>query len=335
MRHAFVLSLCSLTLPGWLCACSLLLDTQATSAGGPVASGGSAGVGGAQPVAGASGTAGAAAGDAGATDAGGSESAGRGPLSGGSGGTGDGGATDGGEPGLGGAGPGCDCVAPTPTCQNGQCTLRGPTMVKSSTFYIDSTEVTVAQYARFLDDAGRAPITQRPECEWNDSFEPGNGAPLPAAAASAPVTNIDFCDAAAFCEWAGERLCGNIAGGAVSPLEAANPQSSQWQLACAGPRGQAFPYGDSYQPGLCNDESGPKQLSDVGSYASCSGYYPELFDMVGNAQEWIDACEAKDDEKDGCLRIGGSALDSASCQDSSLARRDSFSAEVGFRCCSK
>lgn len=230
----------------------------------------------------------------------------------------------------------CPCKLPTQTCVAGKCLPRGPVMIKVTSFYIDSTEVTAAQYAAFMADKAVNVQAQAPECAWNDTFEPlflqGVAAPL----ADQPVTNVDYCDAAAFCAWAGKRLCGRISGGGLTLPELADPSQSQWFAACGGPTGQHYPYGGAYQSKACNDEDAGKHgLVNVGAFEKCSGYYPGLFDMLGNAQEWTDTCDAKNGALDGCERIGGSYTDRQECSTSGLAHRNLRSPELGFRCCSK
>ncbi|HEX3849713.1 MAG TPA: SUMF1/EgtB/PvdO family nonheme iron enzyme, partial [Polyangiaceae bacterium] len=139
------------------------------------------------------------------------------------------------------AGNECPCTSPTPTCEAGRCLVRGPTMVKADGFYIDSTEVTRAQYALFL--AARAGDTsgQAAECAWNASFDPAYDPSLGTPPPSYPVTDVDYCDAAAFCAWADKRLCGRIGGGELALAELADRSKSQWFAACAGPKAQAYP----------------------------------------------------------------------------------------------
>jgi hypothetical protein len=77
----------------------------------------------------------------------------------------------------------------------------GPTPVRVGTFCIDSTEVTNAQYAAFL--ATRPNAAGLPHaCDNKTSFAPANNWRLDEQG-SHPVLGVDWCDAAAFCRWAG------------------------------------------------------------------------------------------------------------------------------------
>jgi formylglycine-generating enzyme required for sulfatase activity len=209
-------------------------------------------------------------------------------------------------------------------------------MTKTAGFYIDSTEVTVGQYAAFLKAKGDDTSGQASECSWNTAYDPALDPIAPAPSAKHPVTNVDYCDAVAFCAWADKRLCGKIGGGNLQLPEIGDATKSQWFEACSGTKGQLYPYGTSYQDGACNDASGA--LMDVAAEARCQGFYPGLYDMIGNAQEWIDACDGNAGATDVCERIGGSYLNEVSmtsCGTTGGAMRNLQAPSVGFRCCSK
>src|SRR5438874_1946147 len=81
---------------------------------------------------------------------------------------------------------------------------RGPEMVHAGEFCIDSTEVTNRQYLAFLEEADLT--KQPPGCAaMNPSFVPLNveAAWPPAGREDHPVVNVDWCDAASFCQWSG------------------------------------------------------------------------------------------------------------------------------------
>jgi formylglycine-generating enzyme required for sulfatase activity len=107
-------------------------------------------------------------------------------------------------------------------------------MVRTTSFYADSTEVTSAQYALFLAAKSAKLGEQAAECSWNMSFEPDFVQGQPMARPNQPVTNVDWCDAAAYCAWADKQLRGKIGGGELQLADLADPSKSQWYLACAG-----------------------------------------------------------------------------------------------------
>ena len=337
-----------------LAACEKLIGIEDT----PVAAGGS---GAASPSASAgSSGAGAHAGAASAgRAAGGADDESAGASGSGTSGAAHGGATNGGAPnhagasnagapsggsataGTSGASAVCDCKPPTPVCDGGTCIARGPTQVLAGSkaggteFYIDSTEVTNGQYAAFLAAKGGDTSGQRAACSWNDSYEPT----APIGDNPRPAVNVDFCDAAAFCDWAGERLCGDLNGGPLAITDLRDATKSQWYLACAGTDDEYYPYGNNNAQLAdgCN-EYNSGLMADVGSFSLCEGHYKGVFDLVGNAAEWVDACDDTGDEPllDNCWLMGGSYLrDDYKCQSHDSWVRSDTAAVFGFRCCSK
>ena len=150
------------------------------------------------------------------------------------------------------------------------------------------------------------------------------------------MTGVDFCDAAAYCAWADKRLCGKVGGGSLALAELADATKSQWFVACGGPSGQPYPYGGTHNDGACNDASaGTGKVAPVASFEKCSGFYPGVFDMLGNAAEWVDACDANLGPNDGCETIGGNFTTTPTCSTSGLKHRNEHAAGVGFRCCSQ
>ena len=217
---------------------------------------------------------------------------------------------------LGGSSQGCVAPGPTTTvcCQPAAARAvgcpsgPGPAMhlveVDATRSYcIDTHEVTNSQYAEFLDD-GVHPSTD-PRCAGDPDNVPET---WPPADAREPVTRVDFCDAAAYCEWAGKRLCGAIDPAAsLSVADAEDPSLSEWHHICA--RG----------PARCD---GGNDVGDPGLDPCCRAEM--VYDLAGNAREWIDACddgECATHRDDTCDDVNG--RDPASNGDSRL----------GFRCC--
>jgi sulfatase modifying factor 1 len=142
--------------------------------------------------------------------------------------------------------------------------------VTLSTFDLDRTEVTVADYARCVSVGTCSPPDFAPT-------DPRFSNP------DFPVTQVRFEDAVAFCAWAPP-------GGGRLPTEA------EWEYAARGVEGREFPWGNVYNAHLANHGAwaadptdatdGFVGLAPVGSLRD--GATPlGLFDLAGNAAEWV------------------------------------------------
>jgi formylglycine-generating enzyme required for sulfatase activity len=129
-------------------------------------------------------------------------------------------------------------------------------------FLIDRHEVTVDQYAAFLQETG----TSSPS-DWRTMNQLSNK--------KRPVSNVDWADAAAYCKWAGKRL----------------PTEAEWEKAARGTDGRLYPWGNepptprhaNYgQTGSSNNGA----LAPVGSFEEGKSPYG-LYDMAGNVWEWV------------------------------------------------
>ena len=122
-------------------------------------------------------------------------------------------------------------------------------------FYIDRTEVSNAAWDLFCQQ------THRPQRSSSDS--------------RLPVVNVTLGDARDFATWAHKRL----------------PTAAEWEKAARGSKGQAFPWGGSFNPGAANllaAAGQPGHLENVDSHATFASPYGAL-NMVGNVWEWVDA----------------------------------------------
>jgi formylglycine-generating enzyme required for sulfatase activity len=214
---------------------------------------------------------------------------------------------------------------------------------------MDATEVTAAQYLRFVKAYAAHPVTPTGDrCTWNTVVEPNKAPPnndagigtnaacsaydLQATATAepdSPVRCVDWCDAFTYCQWAGGWLCHGDESGMYA---------REWRTACEGGVGKAYPYGNTYQAGACVNAPATKP-ADVHSKPACEGGVTGLFDMSGNVGEWLDCgCEYdnQDPTKTSAFVGGGTFLDMASdlsCTASRMESLTSFHPEIGMRCC--
>ncbi len=137
-----------------------------------------------------------------------------------------------------------------------------------SAFYIAKNLVTNSQYRRFVLETGYAvPYMDDPRAEWanwdreNKSF--------PAGRENHPVVLVAWADAMAYCEWAGTRLA----------------TEAEWERAARGGlEGKPFPWGDEEISHELANYDNLDGTTPVGNYPP-NGY--GLYDMVGNAWEWV------------------------------------------------
>ena len=122
-------------------------------------------------------------------------------------------------------------------------------------FYIDRYEVTMADFAIFVQK-GKAV----PPASWKDGIPPPESDRYPGA-------DVTWFQAQAYCAWAGKRL----------------PTEAEWEKAARGPDGQVFPWGNEYDPERGNLLS--KGSEPIGSRPQGASPY-KVEDLVGNVWEW-------------------------------------------------
>jgi serine/threonine-protein kinase len=172
-------------------------------------------------------------------------------------------------------------------------------LVNLDIYWIDQTEVTNAQFSRFVEETGYQTDAERRGWAYlyntaQDNFQESSGADWrhpfgPSSSidglANHPVLQVSWFDAVAYCEWAGRRL----------------PTEAEWEKAARGAGGQRFPWGNDEPTGLHlnladqrlgsagSDETiddGYAHTAPVGSYPGGASPYGAL-DMAGNAWEWV------------------------------------------------
>jgi formylglycine-generating enzyme required for sulfatase activity len=211
--------------------------------------------------------------------------------------------------------------------------------VKVGTEYVDAVEVVETEYDKFIDATRNTTIDQPSFCSWNVDVVPENYVEDANFRSDVyPVIWVDWCDAYAYCQWAGKRLCGKPGGGVTPFASFKAPTSSTWMKACTGAAATAYPYGNTYEEHRCMDSF--FQPGAVASSVGCNGGYTGLHDMSGNVAEWEDSCNGATGAGDGCRVRGGdhesyeASGAALRCDADRSERRDLRSGSIGFRCCS-
>lgn len=133
-------------------------------------------------------------------------------------------------------------------------------------FWIDRTEVTVAEYERCVAMGRCSPPAWSPGARrfMQPDF---------------PVTFVSYRDAESYCRFRGAHL----------------PSESMFERAARGPSGRVYPWGDLYNARVTNHgrlaplpldtTDGYAELAPVGSFPA--GRTPDgILDLAGNAAEW-------------------------------------------------
>lgn len=134
-----------------------------------------------------------------------------------------------------------------------------------SDYYIMKYPVTNAQYNQFAKEIGCRPPLFWPNGEY------------PVELADHPVVGVSYFDAMAFCAWATER----------TGLPVRLPTEPEWEKAAKGSEFRVFPWGDTWDRGICNcSEEKLNGTSSVGQYSPQGDSPYGIADMGGNVQEW-------------------------------------------------
>ena len=167
--------------------------------------------------------------------------------------------------------------------------------VRLDAFWLDTTEVTNAQFAAFVADTGFVTVAERDGEGYTvltDQFEtvPGANWRHPQGPSSDiiglddhPVTLVAWADADAYCHWAGGRL----------------PTEAEWEYAARGPDAPLYPWGDVFSEQRVNacDRNCPMSwaentIDDGYTFAAAVGTFgggvswAGAEDMAGNVWEW-------------------------------------------------
>lgn len=145
--------------------------------------------------------------------------------------------------------------------------------VLTKAFWIDRTEITVAQYKRFLRVKGLNPPTSPVSPSMPGIYF------VDAQYDNFPMVDVSWQSADAYCHWAGKRL----------------PSEAEWEKAARGLDQRLYPWGNIWDENRANSRESPyssiagKQVhftNEVGSHEENASPYGVL-DMSGNVWEWV------------------------------------------------
>lgn len=126
-------------------------------------------------------------------------------------------------------------------------------VVHIDAFYIDTHEVTVGEYERFIKESGH----KKPPWEAISEISPTD---------QHPIVGVSWHDAMAYAKWAGKRL----------------PTEAEWEKAARGGlMDRNYPWGDAEPDSSLMNLEG--RAVAVGSHESNAF---GLYDMTGNVAEW-------------------------------------------------
>jgi formylglycine-generating enzyme required for sulfatase activity len=146
---------------------------------------------------------------------------------------------------------------------------------------------------------------------------------------ASPAVSVDHAEAKAACYASGYRLC----------------TLDEWQAACQGPERLKFgvaatadgPPAVADTCDVAREDASPGDLpSKTGSHADCKTKGLELYDMIGNAAEWVD---------DGAKTVAAGVAFHQAAEDSQCVQTPALrmalqtmdpgakSTDLGFRCC--
>lgn len=167
--------------------------------------------------------------------------------------------------------------------------------ISLSPFNIDKYEVTIRQYAEFLEDNAAAPAAHDHPAQASQRAEKKDHRPRDWATyypiaqiggefearkltLDCPVFNVDWWDAQAYARWRNRRL----------------PTQDEWELAARGASWRKYPWGDDWSPAKTNCADKPAPLEGHQAWSPVDlpqgDRTPEnVAGLAGNVSEWTES----------------------------------------------
>jgi len=193
-------------------------------------------------------------------------------------------------------------------------------------YWIDVYPVTNAQYRQFIEAGGynKKKYWSHEGWKWKDKgnrVQPRNWEDPQGNQSNHPVVGVSYYEAEAFADWAGKQL----------------PTEQEWEKAARGLDGREFPWGNDFDPDLCNFQgSRIKGTTPVTKYVNGASPYG-CYDMGGNVWEWTTTWfdEVQDNKVRRKVRRGGSwgnVPDTLRCANRPRTDPRDSHMDTGFRC---
>ena len=198
-------------------------------------------------------------------------------------------------------------------------------------FGIDRTEVTIAQFARFVQATGTVTEAERsgggfeyvggwqrrPGWNWRT---PDGTSP---ASKQLPAVHLTHAEAAAYCRWAGARLPSAAEWQSAAYTEQRASPPAPWQ------RGKTYPYPTGDSPAGTNTSEPDPWPRGAPAGATAAGVNG-LLDMGANVWEWVsDARGAERRTMGGSWWYGASQM---RAEVDAWKAADFYAVYIGFRC---
>jgi hypothetical protein len=160
-------------------------------------------------------------------------------------------------------------------------------------YSIDAAEITIWQYAAFVDDVGSRtefdhPNQPKGKGHTNPAWEAYRRAGFAGAVfhgqrltPNVPAAYVDWFDAYAYAHWRHRRL----------------PTEAEWEKAGRGSSGSRYPWGDDVRAGAANIASPEKAVAgptEAGAWPLDRSAYG-IYDLAGNVSEWTASFDQEGD----------------------------------------
>ncbi|MDP6355546.1 MAG: SUMF1/EgtB/PvdO family nonheme iron enzyme, partial [Planctomycetota bacterium] len=153
--------------------------------------------------------------------------------------------------------------------------------IELSGFWIVRHEITAEQFERFVKATGYKTDAERNSSGWQlvspELVQVVEGASFRntwkklQTSPRAPVVNVSWWDAAAYCQWAGLQL----------------PTEAQWEYAARGPKSLKFPWGNKWSIQRCvSQDRHPKTILAEPQSIPAGASWCGALHMSGNVAEW-------------------------------------------------